>query len=91
MTGISTLLSVIMLPVNLVLYATGTYSSAIIKSLNWFSLFLSLIVLIGGIAAGIICSVWYNLTGFNLLANKLGNLAGVGLVLFCCNSVLYIV
>jgi hypothetical protein len=82
MTGISTILSVVMLPINLYIYATITYSSEVVKSLNWGSLFLSLVVVIGGIAAGIGCSAWYNSTRFNLLANKMGNVAGVVLVLF---------
>jgi Sodium Bile acid symporter family len=82
MTGISTLLSVVMLPLNLVIYTTGSYSNQVVKSLDWFALFLSLVVVIGGIAAGVISSAWYNSTRFNLLANKLGNLAGISLVIF---------
>lgn len=82
MTGISTIISTVMLPVNLFIYASITYSSEVVKSLNWASLFLSLVVVIGGIAAGIGCSAWYNSTRFNLLANKMGNLAGITLVLF---------
>jgi hypothetical protein len=82
MTGISTLLSVFMLPINLLIYTSGTYSNDVVKALDWFSLFLSLIVVIGGISAGVITSAWYNSTRFNLLANKLGNLAGIALVTF---------
>jgi hypothetical protein len=82
MTGISTVLSVFMLPLNLVIYASSVYSSEVVKSLNWFSLFLSLVVVISGIASGIICSAWQNSTRFNLLANKLGNVGGIALVLY---------
>jgi hypothetical protein len=82
MTGISTLLSVVMLPLNLVIYTSGTYSNEVVKALDWFSLFLSLVVVIGGITAGVVTSAWYNSTRFNLLANKLGNLAGIALVTF---------
>lgn len=82
MTGISTVLSIIMLPLNLVIYTWGTYSDEVVKALDWFSLFLSLVVVIGGIAGGVVTSAWYNSTRFNLLANKLGNLAGVALVTF---------
>jgi hypothetical protein len=46
------------------------------------SVFMSLVVVIGGIAAGVISSAWYNSTRFNLLANKLGNIAGISLVIF---------
>ncbi|KAG7355867.1 bile acid:sodium symporter [Nitzschia inconspicua] len=82
MTGISTLLSVVMLPLNLVIYTTGSYSNEVVKALDWSALFLSLVVVIGGIAAGVISSAWYNSTRFNLLANKLGNIAGISLVIF---------
>jgi hypothetical protein len=80
MTAISTLLSIIMLPVNLVLYTTTTYSSEVVKSLDWSALFVSLVVVIGGISSGILCSAWANSTRFNLMANKLGNLAGIALI-----------
>ncbi|KAG7336953.1 bile acid:sodium symporter [Nitzschia inconspicua] len=82
MTGISTLLSVVMLPLNLVIYTTGSYSNEVVKALDWSALFVSLVVVIGGIAAGVISSAWYNSTRFNLLANKLGNIAGISLVIF---------
>ena len=64
MTGISTLLSVVMLPLNLLIYTSGTYSNDVVKALDWFSLFLSLVVVIGGITAGVVTSAWYNSTRF---------------------------
>lgn len=82
MTGVSTLLSVIMLPLNLVIYTTGSYSNDVVKALDWFALFLSLIVVLGGITSGVLTSAWYNSTRFNLMANKLGNVAGLALVTF---------
>ena len=82
MTGISTLLSVVMLPLNLVIYTWSTYSNEVVQSLDWFALFLSLIVVLGGITSGVLTSAWYNSTRFNLMANKLGNLAGLSLVIF---------
>ncbi len=72
MTTISTLLSIVMLPVNLVLYATTTYSDAVVKSLDWSALFVSLIVVIGGIFSGLVCSATINSPRFNLIANKVG-------------------
>jgi hypothetical protein len=77
MTGISTLLSVVMLPLNLIIYTSGSYSNEVVNALDWFALFLSLVVVIGGIAAGVLSSAWCNSTRFNLLANKVGNLAGI--------------
>mmetsp|Transcript_22773 Transcript_22773/g.56437 ORF Transcript_22773/g.56437 Transcript_22773/m.56437 type:complete len:379 (+) Transcript_22773:132-1268(+) len=82
MTGISTLMSVIMLPLNLVIYTTETYSNDVVNALDWFSLFLAIVVVLGGIASGVLMSAWYNSTRFNLMANKLGNLAGLSLVVF---------
>lgn len=82
MTGISTLLSVVMLPLNLVIYTSGSYSNDVVKALDWFALFLSLVVVIGGIVSGVLSSYWCNSTRFNLLANKLGNFAGIALVTF---------
>jgi hypothetical protein len=80
MTAISTLLSVVMLPVNLVLYATSTYSSAVVKALDWNALFVSLVVVIGGIVSGVVCSAAYNSHRFNIMANKMGNVAGILLI-----------
>ena len=82
MTGLSTIISTFMLPLNLVMYASGSYSSDVVQALDWFALLLSLVVVIGGIAAGIGCSAWQNSTRFNLLANKAGNLAGIALVIY---------
>lgn len=82
MTTISTLLSVIMLPVNLILYATTSYSKDVVQSLDWYALFLSLTVVIGGIFSGLICSTTIKSRRFQLYANKLGNVAGVALVTF---------
>lgn len=70
MTTISTLLSMIMLPVNLILYATTSYSSDVVKNLDWTALFVSLIVVIGGIVSGLICSATVKSPRFNLLMNK---------------------
>ena len=82
MTGLSTLLSVVMMPLNLTIYTRGSYSSDVVKNLDWFALFLSLVVVLSGICLGVLLSAWYNSTRFNLLANKLGNLAGLSLVIF---------
>ena len=49
MTGLSTVLSIIMLPVNLLLYTKWTYSDDVVQSLDWTALFVSLVVVISGI------------------------------------------
>ena len=75
MTAISTILSTIMLPVNLVLYATTSYSNDVVKALNWRALFVSLIVVIGAITGGLICSATVRSRKFNLMANKVSPLS----------------
>eukprot|EP00980_Cylindrotheca_fusiformis_P028740 scaffold22641_cov206-Cylindrotheca_fusiformis.AAC.10 len=82
MTGLSTALSVIMLPVNLTIYVASIYDSDVVQSLNWFSLILSLVVVITGIVSGVLCSAWRNSSRFNLRANQMGNVAGIGLVVY---------
>lgn len=82
MTAISTLMSVIMLPVNLVIYATSSYSGSVVKSLDWVSLFVSLVVVISAIGIGLLCSYKIHSHKFNSFANKLGNVAGISLVVF---------
>lgn len=82
MTAISTILSVAMLPLNLFVYSTFTYSGDVVRSLDWISLFTSLFVVIGAIFSGLICSTKIHNKKFNLMANKLGNVAGLGVLLF---------
>ena len=70
MTAISTVLSVAMLPLNLLLYSNFTYSGDVVRSLDWISLFTSLMVVIGAIFSGLICSAKIRSKKFNLMANK---------------------
>jgi len=87
MTAISTLLSTIMLPANLVLYTHWTYSSDVVKSLNWYALFVGIVVVIGGITCGLVSSQYTKLKRedadvalFHKRANLLGNIAGILLI-----------
>ena len=82
MTGLSTALSVFMLPLNLSIYVSSIYDGDVVQSLNWFSLILSLVVVITGIVTGVLSSAWQNSTRFSLRANQMGNLAGVSLVVY---------
>jgi predicted Na+-dependent transporter len=70
MTAISTLISVVMLPANLLIYATSTYDGDVVKSLDWTSLFISLVVVIGAIGLGLLASAKVHSHRFNLFANK---------------------
>ena len=71
-----------MLPVNLVLYATSSYSNAVVKSLKWSAVITSIVVVISGIGLGITCSAAYNSHRFNIMANKMGNMAGIALIMY---------
>jgi len=82
MTTISTLLSIVMLPLNLYIYTTYSYEGEVIKNLDWTSLFASIILVIGAVTAGLICSARVKSYKFNRRANALGNVAGLGLILF---------
>lgn len=87
MTALSTMLSVIMLPLNLIIYASGSYSSAVVKSLDWYALFMSLFVVIGGISSGLFCSAYFKdapakAHQMHKAANRFGNVAGICLITY---------
>jgi predicted Na+-dependent transporter len=84
MTTVSTLLSVILLPTNLILYTRWTYSPAVVKSLDWGALIISLVTVISGITGGLLASHIASRRGrttiFRTRANRIGNVAGVMLI-----------
>ena len=86
MTAVSTLLSTVMLPLNLVLYTRWTYSPVVVKSLDWTALFVSLLTVCTGIACGLAASAVSARHGhaqqvrFHQRANRLGNVAGLALI-----------
>jgi predicted Na+-dependent transporter len=86
MTAISTLLSVVMLPINLLVYTRWTYSADVVASLDWTALFVSLVTVCTGIASGLTASAVSARFGpgysqrFHVRANRLGNLAGLALI-----------
>jgi predicted Na+-dependent transporter len=78
---------VVMLPVNLLLYASSSYSSAVVKSLDWDALFMSIFVVIGGISSGLFCSAYFKDSPaqshqIHKHANRFGNVAGICLISF---------
>jgi predicted Na+-dependent transporter len=82
MTAISTLFSIITLPVNLLIYARLAYDDDVIASIDWRGLFMSLGIVISAISLGLLSSYHYNSHNFNLHANRLGNFSGIALVVF---------
>ena len=82
MTSVSSILSVFTLPINLLVYAKLAYHDNVTQSIDWRGLFISLAIVILAISLGLYASYHYNSHNFNLHANRLGNLAGVSLILF---------
>jgi len=82
MTAVSTLMSTVMLPVNLLMYANFVFDDEVVKSLDWVALFISLAVVLLAILLGLFCSAKIKNFTFNRIANKVGNLSGLALILF---------
>lgn len=82
MTAISTVLSCIALPVNLLVYANISYNADVISDLDWTSVFVALAIVISAIALGLYMSHKSHSYKFNMLANKVGNIAGFLLIVF---------
>ena len=70
MTTISTLLSIVMLPVNLLLYANHAYEADVVAALDWEALFMSLFIVISAIGLGLICAANITWPPFPVFANK---------------------
>jgi predicted Na+-dependent transporter len=82
MTAVSTILSICILPLNLLLYTRYSYEADVIKELDWPSLFIALFIVISAIALGLYCSYRIKSFEFNRRANQVGNFSGVALILF---------
>mmetsp|Transcript_43496 Transcript_43496/g.105443 ORF Transcript_43496/g.105443 Transcript_43496/m.105443 type:complete len:441 (+) Transcript_43496:679-2001(+) len=82
LTAISTLLSTIALPANLLLYANLAYHADVTSELDWISVFIALAVVISAIAMGLYCSYRSHSYKFNILCNKIGNVSGFLLIVF---------
>ena len=82
MTAISTLLSVVMLPLNLLLYTRFSYNDDVVSNLDWGSLFTALVVVISAIGLGLFASAKVKSHRFNKNVNRVGNFAGLALVVF---------
>ena len=81
-TAVSTLVSVVMLPLNLFLYSKWAFDENALEGLEWGSLFISIAVITGAITLGLMASERENSHYFNVFANRLGNVAGISLVIF---------
>lgn len=82
MTAISTISSIIFLPLNLILYTRFSYSGDIVRQLDFVALFLSIFVVILAILLGLLSSHKLQSERFRRWANMIGNFCGVGLMAF---------
>mmetsp|Transcript_6314 Transcript_6314/g.15704 ORF Transcript_6314/g.15704 Transcript_6314/m.15704 type:complete len:509 (-) Transcript_6314:40-1566(-) len=90
MTAISTLISTVMLPANLLLYVNAAFGlsstadseESVLGNIDWASLFVSLAIVILAIALGLFVSFKVSSHRFNRFANRLGSISGVLLIIF---------
>lgn len=82
LTAISTVLSAVTLPLNLFLYARIAYADDLLDVLKWRALLRAIFIVIAAIGAGLWASAARNSPEFHRLANRVGNAAGVCLVIF---------
>lgn len=86
MTAISTILSIVLLPANLLLYAHAAFGfnsggNNILKSIDFMALFISLSIVIGAILFGIYTSYKSNSAAFRRTSNAIGSISGIALVI----------
>jgi len=86
MTALSTILSVALLPANLLFYTWLAYGrdreESILDSINFGKLFISIGTVIGAIVTGLCASFQINSKTFRKWANRIASLSGVLLILF---------
>ena len=91
MTALSTILSIVLLPANLMLYAYAVYGSDsetngsdsktnVLKSVDFVALFISLAIVIGAILAGLYASYKMHSHRFQKVSNAIGSLSGIALI-----------
>lgn len=86
MTTVSSILSLGLLPGNLMLYSFLAYGTgdetSVVEALDFKSLFLSLGIVLSAILSGLMASYYYDSSTFHKLANRFGSLSGILLILF---------
>ena len=84
MTTISTVFSCFFLPFNLSLYAHAAYGQQgdLLNGIDFTAIFVSLGIVVGGIFLGLLCSWKIKSPKLAKVANALGSISGVGLILF---------
>jgi predicted Na+-dependent transporter len=86
MTTVSSLLSIGMLPANLLFYSYLAYGSdeedSILEALDFGTLFISLGIVMAAIILGLWCGATWDSPRFHEMANRLGSISGLCLILF---------
>lgn len=93
MTAISTMISTIMLPANLLLYVNAAFGlkkggegedggGSVLQNIDWAPLFVSLAIVILAIGFGLCASFKISSHRFNRFANRMGSLSGILLIIF---------
>ena len=84
MTTISTVLSCFFLPFNLSLYAHAAYGQQgdLLNGIDFTAIFVSLGIVVGGIFLGLLCRWKIKSPKLAKVANALGSISGVGLIIF---------
>ena len=89
LTAVSTILSLVMLPANLLLYVNAAFGfgsddggKSILENIDWASLFISVTVVIFAVGLGLCASIKISSHRFNTFANQLGSLSGIMMIIF---------
>mmetsp|Transcript_19317 Transcript_19317/g.39170 ORF Transcript_19317/g.39170 Transcript_19317/m.39170 type:complete len:452 (-) Transcript_19317:112-1467(-) len=86
MTTVSSLMSIGMLPANLLLYSWLAYGSdedeSLLEALDFTSIFISLGIVLTAIISGLACGYKWDNARFHEISNKLGSISGLCLILF---------
>ena len=72
----------IFLPLNLFMYTSLAYKDDAVSSLDWAPLIAALALVMTAITAGLYCSAKSQSNAFKQMANRLGNAAGLCLIVF---------
>ena len=89
MTTCSSLMSIVMLPLNLFIYTYLVYGDAknengesILQQVDFPTLFYTLAIVMAAISSGIYAGYKWDTPRFHVLANKLGSVCGIMLIIF---------
>lgn len=90
MTMYSTLLGVLMVPCNVVMYSSWLFpDDDVLSYIDWLHLFLTITVVLVAGALGLYFSIRSDSFAFNLFANRIGNISGISLLVFIVMVMIY--